>query len=80
MIASSEAIKSDWRASQEIILQELLKLGIYDEHFDQQILGKHLELSTSVLSKRLKSSNIKVYLRTQNCALNLLKKAGEELN
>ena len=80
LIASSEAIKSDWRASQEIILQELLKLGIYDEYFDQQILGKQLELSTSALSKRLKSSNIKVYLRTRNCALNLFKNAGEELN
>ena len=80
LIASSEAIKSNWRASQEIILQELLKLSIYDEHFDQQILGKQLELSTSALSKRLKSSNIKVYLRTRNCALNLFKNAGEELN
>ncbi len=80
LIASSEAIKSDWRASQEVILQELLKLGIYDEHFDQQILAKQLELTTSALSKRLKSSNIKVYLRTRNCALTLLKNAGEELN
>ena len=30
LIASSEAIKSDWRASQEMVLKELLSMGIYD--------------------------------------------------
>ena len=79
MIASSEAIKSDWRASQEIILKELLTLGIYDEQFDQQILAKRLELTTSALSKRLKSSNIKIYLRARKTALKWLKHHGEEL-
>ena len=79
LIASSEAIKSDWRASQEIILKELLTLGIYDEQFDQQILAKRLELTTSALSKRLKSSNIKIYLRARKTALKCLKHHGEEL-
>ena len=79
LIASSEAIKSDWRASQEIILKELLALGIYDEQFDQQMLAKRLELTTSALSKRLKSSNIKVYLRARKTALKCLKHHGEEL-
>lgn len=79
LIASSEVIKSDWRASQEIILKELLALGIYNEQFDQQMLAKRLALTTSALSKRLKSSNIKVYLRARKTALNCLKHYGEEL-
>ncbi|MBF0786435.1 MULTISPECIES: SatD family protein [unclassified Streptococcus] len=79
LIASGEAIKASWRASQEIILQKLLENDIYHEAFDQQALAKELDLTTSsALSKRLKSSNIKVYLRTRNCALKLLKYAGEE--
>ena len=73
LIASSEAIKSDWRASQEMVLKELLSMGIYDEHFDQKHLAKRLELSTSALSKRLKSSNIKIYLCARNAALQALK-------
>ena len=32
----------------------LLDLGIYEEYFDQQRLGKQLSLSSSALSKRLK--------------------------
>lgn len=80
LIASSEAIKSDWRASQEVVLKELLSMGIYDEHFDQKQLAKRLELSTSALSKRLKSSNIKIYLRARNAALQALKHIGEELD
>lgn len=78
LIASSEAIKSNWRASQEMILQKLIENDIYHESFDQQGLASELGLTTSALSKRLKTSNIKVYLRTRNCALKLLKDAGEE--
>lgn len=59
LIASSEAIKSDWRASQEIILKELLALGIYNEQFDQQMLAKRLALTTSALSNVLKAAILK---------------------
>lgn len=79
LIASSEAIKAGWRASQELILEKLLENNIYYESFDQQALAKGLGLATSsALSKRLKTSHIKVYLRTRNCALKMLKHAGKE--
>ena len=58
LIASSEAIKSDWRASQEIILKELLALGIYNEQFDQQMLAKRLALTTSALSKQIGRAHV----------------------
>ncbi|MBF0777581.1 SatD family protein [Streptococcus cuniculi] len=78
LIASSEAIKSSWRASQEILLQKLLENDRYHESFDQQALARTLELDSSALSKRLKTSHLKVYLRARNCALKLLKEAGKE--
>lgn len=78
LIASSEAIKSSWRASQEVLLQKLLENNRYHESFDQQALARALDLDTSALSKRLKTSHIKVYLRARNCALKLLKEAGKE--
>lgn len=73
LISAGEAIKVNWRASQRITLDELLELGIYDERFDQQLLSDKLKLSSSALSKRLKSSSLKVYLRTRKTALTVLR-------
>ena len=78
LIAAGEAIKSDWRDSQKILLETLLDLDIYDEQFDQQLLGQRLHLVPSALSKRLKSSSLKIYLRTRKSALRLLQAAGKE--
>ncbi|MDO5079571.1 MAG: SatD family protein, partial [Streptococcus minor] len=56
----------------------LLQLGIYEEQFEQQTLSQYLNLTPSALSKRLKSSSIKVYLRARKEALKLLQVAMEK--
>ena len=69
LIASGEAIRSSWRDSQEEILLNLLKRSVYSESFSQQDLAQSLGLNPSALSKRLKSSSIRVYLRGRAAAL-----------
>ena len=69
LIASGEAIRSSWRGSQEEILLDLLKRCVYGENFSQQDLAQSLEINPSALSKRLKSSSIRVYLRGRAAAL-----------
>ena len=69
LIASGEAIRSGWRGSQEEILLDLLKRCVYSENFSQQDLAQSLEINPSALSKRLKSSCIRVSLRGRAAAL-----------
>ena len=69
LIASGEAIRSSWRDSQEEILLNLLKRSVYSESFNQQDLAQSLAINPSALSKRLKSSSIRVYLRGRAAAL-----------
>ena len=69
LIASGEAIRSSWRESQEEILLNLLKRSVYSETFSQQELAQALAINPSALSKRLKSSSIRVYLRGRAAAL-----------
>ncbi|MFC3928897.1 SatD family protein [Streptococcus caprae] len=79
LISASEAIKSNWRESQASLLHALLDIGTYEEHFDQQELGNRVSLTSSALSKRLKSSNLKVYLRSRNSALHLMSSCVREV-
>lgn len=69
LIASGEAIRSGWRGSQEEILLDLIKRFVYSENFSQQDLAQSLDINPSALSKRLKSSSIRVYLRGRAAAL-----------
>ena len=69
LIASGEAIRSGWRESQEEILLNLLKRSVYSESFSQQDLAQSLAINPSALSKRLKSSSVRVYLRGRAAAL-----------
>ena len=69
LIASGEAMRSGWRGSQEEILLDLLKRFVYSENFSQQDLAQSLDINPSALSKRLKSSSIRVYLRGRAAAL-----------
>ena len=69
LIASGEAIRSSWRDSQEEILLDLLKRSVYSETFSPQDLAQSLAINPSALSKRLKSSSIRVYLRGRAAAL-----------
>ena len=72
LIASGEAIRSGWRESQEEILLNLLKRSVYSENFSQQDLAQSLGLNPSALSKRLKSSSIRVYLRGRAATLDCI--------
>lgn len=69
LIATGEAIRSGWRGSQEEILLDLIKRFVYSENFSQQDLAQSLDINPSALSKRLKSSSIRVYLRGRAAAL-----------
>lgn len=69
LIASGEAIRSGWRDSQEEILLNLLKRSVYSESFSQQDLAQSISINPSALSKRLKSSSVRVYLRGRAGAL-----------
>ena len=69
LIASGEAIRSGWRDSQEEILLNLLKRSVYSESFSQQDLAQSLAINPSALSKRLKSSSVRVYLRGRAAVL-----------
>ena len=77
LIASGEAIRSGWRESQEEILLNLLKRSVYSENFSQQDLAQSLGLNPSALSKRLKSSSIRVYLRGRAASTSLYSKLRE---
>ncbi|AGM98799.1 DNA-binding protein [Streptococcus iniae] len=79
LLSAGEAIKSNWRASQEEVFESILELNTYRETFDQKVLAEKLGLTASTLSKRLKSSNVKIYLRTRMAAKTLLNKIEEEL-
>ncbi|MGT2932700.1 SatD family protein [Streptococcus catagoni] len=78
LLAAGEAIKSNWRTSQEEVFYQLLKENIYSEDFNHLFLAEKLELDPSALSKRLKSSSIKVYLRSRRAALTLIQSIEKE--
>ncbi|EGJ26456.1 SatD family protein [Streptococcus porcinus] len=81
LLSAGEAIKYNWRASQLEVFHTLLISNIYQEYFDQQQLGKLLGLSPSALSKRLKSSNLKIYLRSRHSAQQYIQQRfGKEID
>ncbi|MCK1221764.1 SatD family protein [Streptococcus uberis] len=80
LISAGDAIKSNWRASQEEVFETILHLNYYQENFDQKEVSEKLGLTASSLSKRLKSSSVKVYFRTRNAAKELLNKLRIEGN
>ena len=69
LIALGEARRAGWGGRQEEILLDLLKGVVYSENFSQQDLAQSLDINPSALSKRLKSSSIRVYLRGRAAAL-----------
>ncbi len=79
LLSAGEAIKSNWITSQIDVYETLLKEDIYQEQFDQQEIGEKLSLNSSALSKRLKSSNIKVYFRTRQSARLYLSQLKKEI-
>ncbi len=62
-LALSDAQKRGWSAVQVQTFHALLESGIYEDNFDQKKLAQELGISQTALSKRLKLSGIKSYLR-----------------
>lgn len=79
LLSAGEAIKSNWRASQEEVFESILDLNKYQENFDHKELAEKLGLTASTLSKRLKSSNVKTYLRTRTAARLLIIQLEKEV-
>lgn len=65
-LAMSEYIRNSWVSSQMELLATLLDNNIYQEDFEHQLIATKLQINPSALSKRLKGSGIKVYLRGRN--------------
>ncbi|EHI69412.1 SatD family protein [Streptococcus ictaluri] len=78
LLAAGEAIKNNWVTSQQEVFETMLSENIYAEDFNQTLLAKKLDLDPSALSKRLKSSSIKVYFRTRLTARDLYQQELEE--
>lgn len=78
LLAAGEAIKNNWITSQQEVFETMLTDNIYAEDFNQTLLAKKLNLDPSALSKRLKSSSIKVYFRTRLTAYDLYQEGIEE--
>ena len=78
ILAACFFISASWTRNQELVLLKLLDLGIYDETFSNKDLSQSLEISASALTKRVKASGLKVYLRNRRIAAQLLYKITEE--
>lgn len=78
LLAVTEFMRKTWTASQFDTFNALLSLNIYTEKFKQRDVAKELNMTDNDLSKRLKSSGIKVYFRSKQAILELLRTAGGE--
>lgn len=67
-----DTLKSQWTDLQSETFDQMLAQGIYTYQFNQKDFAEELGISQSSLSKRLNSSNIKVYLKGMETASHLL--------
>lgn len=74
LLASADFIKASWTKSQREILYHLLAENIYEEQFRQKEIAQALNISTSALTKRIKASGLKLYLRNRSAAMNAIRK------
>ncbi|WP_161980675.1 SatD family protein [Streptococcus sp. S784/96/1] len=63
VLAMGEFIYAKWTDKHRDMLKVLLETKQYDEWFSHQELARHLGIEPSGLTKRLKASGLKVYLR-----------------
>lgn len=59
-------MKENWTDTQKEILYGLLEIDTYSENFKQKSLANHLGISKSAMSKRVKTSGIRLYLLSRN--------------
>lgn len=66
MLALTDFIKSKWSKTQLEIYEYLLDERIYSEDFEQKKLAKKINMNPSAFQKRLKSSGLKLYLKSKS--------------
>ena len=78
VLAATSFIQSKWNTSQREVLERMLMEYIYDENFSHGEIAELLQISPSALSKRLKSSGLKIYLRNRRLAMRMILQAAKE--
>jgi hypothetical protein len=63
LLKATAMIANGWRATQVEVMRALLEQNIWTDKFDQVGLAKKLDISSSILSQRMATSGIKLYLR-----------------
>lgn len=66
LIYYTDWMKENWTDTQKEILYTLLENNIYSENFKQKSLASRLDISESAMSKRVRSSGIRLYLSSRN--------------
>lgn len=66
LIYYTDWMKENWTDTQKEVLYTLLENNIYSENFKQKLLAKELDISESAMSKRVRSSGIRLYLSSRN--------------
>lgn len=65
LLKATAMIANGWRATQIEVMRALLEQNIWTDKFDQVGLAKKLDISSSILSQRMATSGIKLYLRSR---------------
>ncbi|HHW70208.1 MAG TPA: DNA-binding protein [Clostridiales bacterium] len=76
LLAYTDWMKERWTDSQRAILHHLIDANMYDEKFEQKKLAEILDISRSAMSRRVKSSGIKLYLSSKNSLARCIKNMG----
>ncbi|HLR35772.1 MAG TPA: SatD family protein [Tissierellales bacterium] len=66
LLSYTDWMKENWTNTQKEVLYTLLESGIYSENFEQKALAKKLNISESAMSRRVKTSGIRLYLSSKN--------------
>lgn len=77
LLATGEFLYAKWTEKHREMLQRLIGTQEYDESFNHQALAKELGIEPSGLTKRLKASGLKLYLRSRTQAGKLLQEWSE---
>lgn len=77
-LALTDFISSSWRGTQKEVLKAMLNEGWYTDKFDHGYLAAKLGILPSSLTRRLKSSGIKLYLRSRMEAQNIINQLEEQ--
>ncbi|MCD0050739.1 DNA-binding protein, partial [Streptococcus agalactiae] len=75
LISAGDFIKSKWTTNHFQMLEHLILQDNYQEQFQHQKLAQLENIEPSALTKRLKASGLKIYLRTRTQAADLLVKS-----